>query len=212
MKNGPESYSPEEILKIEKKRTISDSDLLQDGAEYVFDNKKSDKRLKLSETQLNDITPDGSKIQKEIMEGNFENVEKLTEINKEIAKILSSYTYPENHRRLSLENLSYLSDECADILFSNLKADEVHLSGLKTISDNVAKSIANWSYKNSRNFIDLDGLNSISDSTAEILSHHHGNLTLKGLTSLSDKSGSLLARHFGGELLIPQRFKSKLKR
>lgn len=48
MKNGPESYSPEEILKIEKKRTISDSDLLQDGAEYVFDNKKSDKRLKLS--------------------------------------------------------------------------------------------------------------------------------------------------------------------
>jgi hypothetical protein len=50
--------------------------------------------------------------------------------------------------------------------------------------------------------LDLSGLTSLSEKSAEILAKHKGNLMLDGLTSISDKALEFIASHSGGYLSL----------
>jgi hypothetical protein len=50
--------------------------------------------------------------------------------------------------------------------------------------------------------LDLSGLTSLSEKSAEILAKHKGNLMLDGLTSISDKALESIASHSGGYLSL----------
>ena len=73
---GEKQYTPEEIAKLEKSRTISDADLLRGGAEYKVD-EGGDKQLFLSEDQMDNY-------QKRIERNDWINMLKSLEKGKKI--------------------------------------------------------------------------------------------------------------------------------
>lgn len=55
----PKQYTPEEIAELEKSRTISDAELLKDGAEYVV-GEGGEKQLNATEQQKKEIFETGN--------------------------------------------------------------------------------------------------------------------------------------------------------
>ena len=70
------------------------------------------------------------------------------------------------------------------------QSDWLELNGLTSISDEVAGALSQQ-----RGYLVLNGLTSLSDKAAEALGKHRGSLVLNGLTSLSDKAAKSLAQH-----------------
>lgn len=68
--------TPEEMAQLEKSRTISDANLLKDGAEYEF-NEKGEKVLKITETQQEELHDGFEREEREKVEA--EKKEKLRE-------------------------------------------------------------------------------------------------------------------------------------
>lgn len=86
---GPQQPTPEKRADIEAERTISDAELLKEGAKYTFD-QKGDRRLEVTSNQI--------KEGKEEM--NFEKqLETNTEIRKEIESIYTEISLPKEKNR-----------------------------------------------------------------------------------------------------------------
>jgi hypothetical protein len=69
--------------------------------------------------------------------------------------------------------------------------DSVDLGEFTAIQPEAAERLSK------REYLDLRGLTSLSDATAEILSKHKGEIYLSGLTSLSDDAAESLSKHKG---------------
>lgn len=91
--------SPEEMAKIEKERTLSDAELIKEGAEYEFDS-EGNKVLKVTESQIEEKIEENNKIEKQkevtkekisesldIKQEKIENVENNTEGTPEKNKV-----------------------------------------------------------------------------------------------------------------------------
>ena len=95
---------------------------------------------------------------------------------------------------LSLSGLTTITDEVAKVLATH-KGDGLKLNGLTNLSEAAAQSLRK--YKGGGGYsegLQLKGLASISDAVAASFGKHRGRLTLDGLTSLSDAAAKSLAK------------------
>jgi len=98
---------------------------------------------------------------------------------------------------LSLSGLTTISDEVARVLATH-KGDGLVLNGLTDLSEAAAQSLCK--YKGGGGYMSglhLSGLVNISDAVAENFGKHRGSLTLDGLTSLTDVAAKSLAKQKG---------------
>ncbi len=138
------------------------------------------------------------KIFKEIKEGNFDNVGKLTFLTNEAAESLSQH-----QGVLHLDGLSSLSDVQAESLSQHQGA--LSLSGLSSLSDAQAESLSQH-----QGDLYLNGLSSLTDAQAKSLSKHQGGyLSLDGLSSLSDAQAESLSK-YRGTLYIPDKLQTQI--
>ncbi len=166
LKTGPElqeSISSLNTLqnKLEHDQNITLSDILalQETLHHLKI-KVGDQEVDLEHVQNNE----NLKILKEIKEGNFDNVDKLTFLTNEIAEILSKY-----QGSLLLNGLSSLSDAQAES-FSKYQG-VLWLNGLSSLSDAQAESLGKH-----QGALSLNSLSSLSNAQAESLSQHQGKL------------------------------------
>lgn len=82
----PKQYTPEEIAEMEKTRTISDAELLKEGAKYVVD-EKGEKRLEPTGLQKNLMygNYEDEKKEEDLKQKRLENIERFKETLKNIA-------------------------------------------------------------------------------------------------------------------------------
>lgn len=95
--------------------------------------------------------------------------------------------------RFLASQLTTLSPELARKLISQSQPFELDLSGLRSLTEESAEIVAE-----SDGPISLNGLRTISSDVAEALSHHRGWLGLDGLTDLTPAAADHLARHRHG--------------
>jgi WD40 repeat protein len=157
--------------------------------------------------------------------GSFFSEDELTELSDEVAESLS-----ECEGSLDLSDLTILSDSAAESLSKKhqglvlseeldqkvtmlrgpitmkiaeqyLKGDDsVDLSQFSSIEEAAAEKLLAGHLGGWR--LVLDGLTTLSDSVAEILSKHKGDLSLGGLKELSDAAAKSLAKKIAGELIF----------
>lgn len=95
----------------------------------------------------------------------------------------------------NIEQLTYITVHIAGLLSKIEKREDggdafLKLKGLISISDSVAEQLAKH-----KGDLNLNGLTSISDTVAEHLSKHQGQLDLDGLTYISDTVAEHLSKH-----------------
>jgi len=124
---------------------------------------------------------------KEIVAGkNVELLRNVTELNVEVAQILSQYSKGD----LRLPRVQKITPEVAKALAQT----KVTLSiGLTTITPEVARALA----KRPKGMLALDALREITVEVARELAKFRGKLTLNGLRTLSREVAVELAKHVG---------------
>ncbi len=74
-------------------------------------------------------------------------------------------------------------------------SESVDLNTFTAIADNAAKLLANYKFEVFGAYLSLDGLKSLSASSATALASHDGDLSLCGLETLSPEIAATLAKH-----------------
>ena len=102
-----------------------------------------------------------------------------------------------NLKWISLNSLDNLSESDGHLALANLISKDpteiVYLNGLKSLSDSTAEALSKY-----KGEFELNGLTSLSDTAITVLAKHEGHLSLNGLATLSDAAAEALANHAGG--------------
>lgn len=125
-----------------------------------------------------------------------DNLSRLTVITDDIAKKIANLDFDD----INLDNLNNLSEEAARHLIKHVGTTSwnergrtfLSLNGLKSLDDNLAEILSQY-----KGALSLGGLTQISDETAMHLAKIKHNLILSGLTEISEKSAEYLSEHKG---------------
>src|SRR6056297_3341160 len=165
----------EELLSILKKARKAENDGNLEKAiklyrQYINQfSKIKEKKEKEEEKELEPTERD-KEIWEEIKKGNFDNIEELTTLSDEVAKILSK----SDLERLSLNGLQKLTTDQQAEYLAGFEGGTLVLNGLQELTDQQAKHLAGFE----GGTLVLNGLQELTDQQAEYLAGFKGDIII----------------------------------
>src|SRR6056297_2799364 len=202
----------QKLLSILKKARKAENDgdfkkAIELYQEYInqFSKIKEEKEEEKKEKEELEPTEQDKEIWKEIKNGNFDNIKKLTTLSREAAKILGEFHLD----FLELDSLQELTDQQAKHL-AGFQGVGLYLNGLqKLTTDQQAEYLAGFE----GGTLVLNGLQELTDQQAKHLAGFQGvMLSLDGLQELTDQQAEHLANYKGIDLCINKDLKEKINK